>query len=86
MARHLRDLHGMGQATAEMVRGATGEHLRLTCEAAKGARLHDTVAVPLKGCAIVAGGRRKGTDREHALVFTEDTQGMQVVDHRLSVA
>ena len=86
VASHLRDLHRVSQAAAEMVRCATREYLRLTRQPAERARLHNAVAVALKGRAIVAGGSRKRTSREHALVFTEDTQGMQVVNHRLSVA
>src|SRR5208283_5506934 len=51
-ARDLRDLHGVRQARAEMVRVAAGEDLSLVLKAAKGARMDDAVAVALERIAI----------------------------------
>ncbi len=84
--RHLRDLHRMRQPAAKVIRRAAGKHLRLARQPAKRARLHHAIAVTLKRRAVVAGGRWKFADRKPALVFTEDTAGMQIVNHRLSVA
>ncbi len=50
-ARDLRDLHGVGQAAAKVVGGAAGKDLRLARETAKGARLHDALAITLEGSA-----------------------------------
>jgi hypothetical protein len=47
-ARDLCDFNGVGQPAAKVVGGATGEYLRLSCETAKGASLHDSFAVTLK--------------------------------------
>jgi hypothetical protein len=81
VARYLRYLHRVGQATAKVVRRATGKDLCLAGKTSKGASLNDAVAVTLEGCPVVAGGRWKCTYRETALVFAEDTTGMQIVDH-----
>ena len=54
LAGDLRDLDGVGQAAAEVVGGAAGKDLRLARQAAKGAGLHDAVAVALEGGAAVA--------------------------------
>ena len=83
---HLHHFDGVGQAAAKVVRRAAGKHLRLARQPAERACLDNTVAIALKGGTIVAGWRRMRTCREHALVFAKDTQGMQVVNHRLSVA
>jgi hypothetical protein len=82
----LRHLHGMRQTAAEMIRCAAGEHLRLTCETAERARLNYTVAVALKRRPIVAGRGNELTLRERVFLFAKDTQGMQIVNHRCSVA
>ncbi len=86
VSRHLRDLHGMRETATEVVGGTTREDLRLARETTECARLHDTVTVALERHAIIAGGRREGTARKSALVLAEDTECMQVVNHRLSVA
>ena len=64
-----------------MVGGAAGEDLCLARETAKGARLHHAVAVALKGGAVIAGWSWIRPHREFALVFSEDTAGVQVMDH-----
>jgi hypothetical protein len=71
----------MSEAAAKVVRSAAGKDLGLAGETAKGARLHDAVAVTLKGGATIRKRRRKHACREQALVFAEDTTGMQVVSH-----
>ena len=47
-ARDLRDLDGVRQAIAEMIGDAGGEDLRLVFESAKGAGMHDSIAVALE--------------------------------------
>ena len=47
-ARDLHDFDGVGETAAEVIGSAAGEYLRLPCEAAKGACLHDTFAIALK--------------------------------------
>ena len=47
-ARDLHHFNGVRQAAAKVVRGATGEHLRLARQPAKRARLHNPFAVPLE--------------------------------------
>ena len=81
MARDLCDFHGVREAAAKVVRGAAGEDLSFAGKAAEGARLNDAVAVTLKGSAAIALWRRKDARRKLALVFTEDTTGVQVVSH-----
>ena len=49
VAGDLRDLDGMGETGAEVVRGARGEDLGLAGEAAEGPGLDDAVAVALEG-------------------------------------
>ncbi len=51
-ARDLRNLHGVRQASAEVVGVAPGEDLCLVFQAAEGAGMDDAVAVPLKWGAI----------------------------------
>ena len=55
-AGDLRNLDGMGQAVAEMVGEAGGEHLRLVLQPAECAGVHDAVAVALEFVAIGMGG------------------------------
>ncbi len=50
-AGDLRDLHRMRQAAAKVVGGAAGKYLRLARETAKGACLHNPLAVALKSGA-----------------------------------
>jgi hypothetical protein len=85
LASDLSDLNGVRKAAAKVVRGAAGEDLCLASETAEGARLNDAVAVTLKGCASVAGGRGKFTDREQTFFVTEDSAGMEVSNHELRV-
>jgi hypothetical protein len=47
--------------------------------------LHHTVAVALKGGAVVAAGRGIGADREPTLLFAEDSTRMKIERHRLRV-
>jgi len=49
----------VSEAAAEVVRSAAGKDLGLACEAAKGARLNNALAVPLKGVARGTFGRGK---------------------------
>ena len=49
LAGNLHDLDGVRKARTEVVGGAAGKDLRLAGEAAKGARLNDTLAVALEG-------------------------------------
>jgi hypothetical protein len=51
-ARDLRDLKGMSQAIAEVVRVAAGEDLGLVFEPAEGPRVDDAVAIALEVVAI----------------------------------
>ena len=51
-ARDLRDLDGVGQASAKVVGVTAGEDLCLVFQTAKGARVNNTVAVTLKCIAI----------------------------------
>jgi len=54
VASHLRHLHGVGQPTSKVVGGAASEDLCLASQATESTRLDHAVAVPLKGCAVVA--------------------------------
>lgn len=83
MARYLRDLYRVRQSAAEVIRGATCEDLCLACEAAKCACLYDAVTVTLEGSAIIVKRCWKSTHRELALLFSEDTTSMQIVNHYL---
>ena len=51
-ARDLRDLNGMRQPVAEMIGVTACENLRLRFQAAKSARMDDTIAVALKVVAV----------------------------------
>lgn len=51
-ARNLRDFDSVSQAVAEMVGVAASKYLRFCFEAAKGARVHDAVAVALKFVSV----------------------------------
>src|SRR5271166_6300996 len=51
-ARDLRDLDGVRQARAEVVRVAAGEDLGLVLQAAERARVNYAVAVTLEGIAV----------------------------------
>jgi hypothetical protein len=55
-ARNLRDLDGMSEAVAEMVRVAAREDLRLCLQAAKGPRVDDAITVALEVVAVRMGG------------------------------
>src|SRR5262249_4304207 len=46
--RDLRDLDGVSEPVAKMIRVAAGKNLRLVFQAAKGAGMNNAVAVPLK--------------------------------------
>jgi hypothetical protein len=51
-ARDLRDLDGVGEPGAEVIRQTLGEDLSLVLQAAEGAGMNDTVAVALKVITI----------------------------------
>src|SRR5689334_12912354 len=51
-ARDLRNLDGMRQAVAEMIRDAGGEHLGLVFEPAERPRVYHSIAVALKSVAV----------------------------------
>jgi hypothetical protein len=61
LACYLRDLNGVREAAAKVVRGTAGEDLRLAREAAEGTRLNDAIAVAFKVRSAVGGRRRKLT-------------------------
>src|ERR1700693_5649098 len=54
-AGDLRDLDGVSQAVAEVVRVTAGEYLRFRFEAAKGAGMDDTIPIALKVVAVGMG-------------------------------
>jgi hypothetical protein len=54
VARHLGNLHGVRQSAAEVIRGATGKYLGLSCKAAKGPCLNHSIAITLEGCTVIA--------------------------------
>ncbi len=51
-ARDLRDLDGVGEPGAEVIREPLGEDLRLVLQAAEGASMNDAVAVALEVVTI----------------------------------
>lgn len=80
-AGDLRNLDGMSETTAKVVRGSTGENLGLAGEAAKGTRLNNSFPVPLKRGARGAG--RSGIDarQERILRVSNDGALMQIGWH-----
>ena len=73
-AGDLRDFESVGQAVAEMVGVAAGEHLRLGFEAAESASVNDAVAIALE---IVAVGMRGFGESASAGVFDVHRVGGQ---------
>src|ERR1700733_2241784 len=80
-ACYLCDLNGMGQAASEMVRGAAGEDLRLTSQAAEGARLHDAFTITLEGRARGAERRRIDTGQKRIARISGDRAPMEIDCH-----
>jgi hypothetical protein len=80
-ASDLRDLNSMGEATAEVVGGATGEDLGFSCEATEGASLHNALTVALEGRA--RGAKRRGIDtgQERIVRVSCDRASMQIDWH-----
>src|SRR5579875_1609624 len=58
LPRHLGDLHGVGQAAAEVVGGTAVKNLGLAGEPAKGPGPNDAVPIAVKRTAAVAERRR----------------------------
>ncbi len=80
-AGDLRDLNGVGEAAAKVVRGAAGEDLRLSRESAKRARLHNPLAITLEGRA--RGADRCGIDASQQKIglISRDCASMEVDGH-----
>ncbi len=68
---------GVSQAAAKVVGGAAGEDLRLARKAAKGARLHDALAVSLKCSARWPFRRGINALRKHVVRVPGDRATMQ---------
>ena len=60
----LGDLDGVGEARAEVIRGAGGEDLGLTGETAECSGLDDAFAVTLEGSALGVSGSGEGSSQE----------------------
>ena len=69
---YLGDLHGVGEAAAEVVGGAAGEDLGLAGEAAKGPGLDDALAVALEGGSSGSGGGWVDAGEERVAVVRGD--------------
>jgi hypothetical protein len=80
-AGDLRDLNGVGQTAAKVVRGATGEYLCLPCQPAEGTRLHDTLPITLKRCTRGAKRRRMDAGQERIVRISCDRAPMEIDCH-----
>jgi hypothetical protein len=78
---NLRDLHGVGQATAEVIRGAAREDLSLARETAKGTSLNDALTVALERGPRRAGGCRVDAGQEKRIPVAVDCTLMQIELH-----
>ena len=77
-ARDLLDLDGVSEARAEVVGGAAGEDLGLAGEAAKGAGLHNAVAIALEGGPVRALGGRIDARAQRIGGVRRDRAEMQI--------
>jgi hypothetical protein len=80
-AGDLRNLHGMGEAAAEVIRSATGEDLCLTRESTEGTRLDDPLPVTLEGCAGWPKGRGMDARQQRIGRIAGDGASMQFGGH-----
>ena len=80
-ARDLRHFHGVGKTAAKVVGGAAGKDLRLAGKAAKGARLHDALAITLEGSARETRGRRIDAGQERIAGIPGDRASMEIDGH-----
>ncbi len=80
-AGDLSDFNGVGEAAAKVIGGAAGEHLRLPCEPAKGAGLHDALAIALEGRARGAEGRGIDAGQKEIVRISGDRASMEIDCH-----
>jgi hypothetical protein len=78
---YLRDLNGVGETAAKVIRGAAGKYLRLACEPPEGAGLHDAFTVTLKGCARGAEGRGIDARQKNIVRISGDRAPMEIDCH-----
>jgi hypothetical protein len=71
----------MGEPAAEVVRRATGEHLRLTRKAPKSPGLHNALAVPLERSPRGPKRRRIHTSQKQIVRIGDDRASMKVDCH-----
>jgi hypothetical protein len=77
----LSDLNGVGQTAAKMIGGATGEYLRLPCEAPKGTGLHNALAVTLEGRTRGTEGRGIDACQKEIVRISGDRASMEIECH-----
>ena len=77
-ASDLRNLHGVGQAAAKVVRRPAGKHLGLARQPAESARLHNPLAVALKRRPGRTLGRGIHTRPQHIVRISWDRAKPQV--------
>jgi hypothetical protein len=64
-----------------VVRGATGENLRLPCQPTERARLHDTFPVTLERCARWAKRRGMDAGQQKIVRTSHDRASMEIDCH-----
>jgi hypothetical protein len=77
----LRNLDGVGQATAKVVGGAARKNLRLSSQAAEGTSLHNPLAITLEGRARRADRCRMDASQKKIAGISGDRAPMEIECH-----
>jgi hypothetical protein len=79
--RYLRDLDGVGEPAAKVIRSTTGKHLRLPRKTPKSPCLHNALAVTLERSSRGPKRRRIHTSEKEVVRIRDDRASMKIECH-----